>query len=84
MEARLICASPPNACREGDKTLELYTTVVPPGFEGKGIAKLLALEAFQFCRESGSRMKLTCSYLDGYMKKNPDSPYSQLVVKDES
>ena len=60
--------------------MDLYSTVVPPQFEGKGIGKILAKEAFQHCRENNLKMKLTCWYLDGYLKRNPDPEISKLLL----
>jgi predicted GNAT family acetyltransferase len=52
-------------------SLDLWTTVVPRSLEGKGIAKLLANEAFAFAREEDLQVKLSCWYLAGYLKRHP-------------
>ncbi len=64
-----------------DNGLDLRSTVVPPAFEGRGIAKVLARAAFDHCAKNDLKMKLTCWYLDGYLKKHPDEKYTKLVVQ---
>jgi uncharacterized protein len=61
--------------------LDLRSTVVPPAFEGRGIGKVLARAAFDHCAKNDLKMKLTCWYLDGYLKKHPDEKYTKLVVQ---
>ena len=60
--------------------LDLRSTVVPPAFEGQGIAKILAKAAFDHCAENDLKMKLTCWYLDGYLKRHPEDKYTKLVM----
>ena len=67
--------------RESPTVLNLYTTQVPKEMEGKGIAKLLAKEAFEYCKDNQMGMRLTCWYLDGYLKRNPSEEYQKLVVQ---
>ena len=57
------------------------STNVPKEFEGRGIAKILAIAAFEHFSSIQTPMKLTCWYLDGYIKRNPNSKYSDLVLK---
>jgi len=52
-------------------SIDLYTTVVPRSLEGKGIAKLLANAAFNFARENDLKIKPSCWYIDGYLKRHP-------------
>jgi len=52
-------------------SVDMYTTVVPTSLEGRGIAKLLANQAFQFARENELSMKLSCWYLAGYLQRHP-------------
>lgn len=59
-------------------SLDLWTTVVPRSLEGKGIAKLLANEAFDFARENDYKIKLSCWYLDGYIQRHP-RPELQII-----
>jgi predicted GNAT family acetyltransferase len=60
--------------------LDLYSTTVPPAHEGKGLAKILAVAAFEHCAENNLKMKLTCWYLDGYLRRHPDERFNSLVV----
>jgi len=59
--------------------LNLISTNVPKRFKGKGIAKILALAAFEHCANHNKRMKLTCWYLVGYLNRNPNPRYNKLV-----
>lgn len=59
--------------------LDLQHTEVPDVFRGKGVAALLAREAFEFVVKSHLKTKVTCTYLIGYLQKN--SQYSPYVVK---
>ena len=61
------------------KLVNLLSTNVPKEYGGKGIAKLLALAAFEHCANNNTRMKLSCWYLDGYLQRNPNPRYNQLV-----
>ena len=63
------------------KFANLMSTNVPKEFEGRGIAKILAIAAFEHFSSIQTPMKLTCWYLDGYIKRNPNSKYSDLVLK---
>lgn len=63
----------------GGKLFNLVSTNVPTKYEGRGIAKLLANTAFDYCADNGARMTLTCWYLDGYLKRNPNPRYNKLV-----
>ena len=63
-----------------DRGLDLRSTVVPPAFEGQGIAKILARAAFDHCAQNDLKMRLTCWYLDGYLKRHPEEKYSKLVI----
>lgn len=51
--------------------VDMYTTVVPRSLEGRGIAKLLAIQAFSFAREEDLKIKLSCWYLAGYLNRHP-------------
>ena len=64
--------------KEG-KTINLLSTNVPKIYEGRGIAKLLANAAFEYCANHELQMKLTCWYLEGYLKRNPNPKYDRLV-----
>ena len=62
------------------KIVNLLSTVVPKDHEGKGIAKILANAAFEYCATNNLHMKLTCWYLDGYLKRNPNPRYNDIVI----
>ena len=64
----------------GDKTLDLQHTGVPKSLEGRGIGKVLANEAFEYCHQNGFKMKLSCWYLEGYLQRHPVEKYSKIVV----
>ena len=66
------------------KIVNLLSTVVPKEQEGKGIAKILANAAFEHCARNNLYMKLTCWYLDGYLKRNPNPRYNHLIVESKS
>jgi len=54
-------------------SIDLYTTVVPASLEGQGIAKILANAAFAFARENKLKIKPSCWYIDGYLKRHPQA-----------
>ena len=69
---------------ENDKegsTINLLSTNVPKIYEGKGIAKLLANAAFEYCSDKNLQMTLTCWYLKGYLERHPNARYNKLVNK---
>ncbi|XP_074646223.1 protein NATD1-like [Tubulanus polymorphus] len=59
---------------------DLYHTEVPPVFQGRGIAKLLAKAAFEFVVNENHQMKLSCTYLQKYINDNPKPEYLDKVV----
>jgi hypothetical protein len=54
-------------------------TVVPPAFEGKGVASALARYAFDAARTRGLKVIPTCPFMAGWIKKHPEA---QDVVDD--
>lgn len=48
-------------------------TVVPPAFEGKGVAGALARHAFGYARENGLRVVPTCPFMAAWVKKHPEA-----------
>lgn len=56
---------------EGDH-LVLTQTHVPPAFEGRGIGARLARAAFAEIRANGWKLRLTCSFLQHVIARNPD------------
>ena len=63
------------------KIVNLLSTNVPKEQEGKGIAKILANAAFEYCATNNLHMKLTCWYLEGYLKRNPSPRYNHLIFE---
>jgi len=47
-------------------------TVVPPAFEGKGVASALARHAFGYARDKGLKVVPTCEFMAGWVKKHPE------------
>lgn len=47
-------------------------TVVPPEFEGKGVASALARHAFGYARENGLKVIPTCPFMSAWVKKHPE------------
>jgi phosphoribosylformimino-5-aminoimidazole carboxamide ribotide isomerase len=53
--------------------VDMLSTRVPDAFRGKGVAGLLADAAFAWCRESGYKVRPSCSYIsDTYASKHPE------------
>lgn len=48
-------------------------TVVPPAFEGKGVASALARHAFGAARERGLKVVPTCPFMAAWVKKHPEA-----------
>ena len=61
-------------------TVEMFTTVVPPSLGGRGVAKILADEAFDWAVQNELKMKLTCWYLSGYLQRHPRDSVSKLII----
>lgn len=47
-------------------------TVVPPAFEGKGVASALARYAFGYARAQGLMVVPTCPFMSAWVKKHPE------------
>jgi predicted GNAT family acetyltransferase len=52
--------------------LILPHTVVPPAFEGRGIASALAKTALGYAREHGLKVLPLCPFMAGYIQKHPE------------
>ena len=61
-------------------TVNLASTVVPPELGGRGVAKVLADAAFSWAVDNKLKMKLSCWYLSGYLKRHPKEDVSALVI----
>lgn len=64
-----------------ENELDLISTTVPSSHEGQGIGKVLALAAFDHCVAQNYKMKLTCWYLEGFLKRNPQEKYTNLLLQ---
>jgi len=64
--------------RESDSVLDLFSTVVPKQFEGRGLGKVLASAAFDHVRDNGLKMRLSCWYLRALIDKEQFSKYKHL------
>jgi len=53
------------------ETIDMYSTYVPTSWEGQGIAKLLADQAFQLALDSALKIRPTCWYLAEYLRRHP-------------
>jgi len=47
-------------------------TVVPPAFEGRGVAGALARYAFGYARDQGLKVVPTCPFMSAWVKKHPE------------
>lgn len=56
--------------------IDLVHTIAQPGFEGRGLAKVLVHYALDDVVASGKRIIPHCPYVAKYLKKNPE-PYAQ-------
>ncbi|XP_026694932.2 protein NATD1-like [Ciona intestinalis] len=64
----------------GEGSVDLEHTVVPESFRGQGIGQILAKTALDNMVAKGMKMKLTCWYLQKYVKENPSDDYKHLVI----
>jgi uncharacterized protein len=61
-----------------DGVYHMAHTIVPPEIGGRGVAKRLAIQTFDYLREKGLKANVTCSYLVAFKHKNPD--YSDVII----
>lgn len=62
---------------QGEKTLVILHTGVPPAWEGQGLASRLARTALEYARQNGYRVRPLCSFVVAYLKRHPE--YQELV-----
>lgn len=55
-----------------DKVLDINHTEVPEVFRGKGVAKLLVLEAFDYVQTHGLKMRIYCDYAEKVFRENQE------------
>jgi len=56
----------------GAKVLELYSTYVPPGDRGRGIAARLVQAAVAYARAEGCRIVPSCWYVAQWLRHHPE------------
>ncbi|XP_067143022.1 protein NATD1 [Centruroides vittatus] len=60
--------------------MELEHTTVPEAFRGQGIGRILAEAALQYVIKQNLQMKITCEYIQGFVKKYPNNEYTKRMV----
>jgi uncharacterized protein len=63
------------------QVLDLHHTEVPAALQGQGLAAWLVKGALDWARESGFRVRPSCSYVAAYMQRKPETQ-DLLVGKD--
>jgi predicted GNAT family acetyltransferase len=56
----------------GSDILELYSTFVPPGDRGRGIAERLVRAAVEYARAEGFRIIPSCWYVAQWIRQHPE------------
>lgn len=56
----------------GPGVLELYSTYVPPGDRGNGVAARLVEAALAYARLEGLRIIPSCWYVAGWIERHPE------------
>ena len=56
----------------GEGTLDFIKTFVPPAGRGKGLAALLMQAGLDYARETGARIRPSCSYVAKYFQDHPE------------
>jgi len=64
-----------------DSILDYNETQVPPAFQSKGIAKILAKAAFDHVVKNDLKMKVTCTYLQKYLEEHALPEYTSRIVE---
>lgn len=65
--------------KEGGDCVNLYHTEVPVDMRGQGLARHLAQGALDQLEKDGLKVKLSCSYLQDYVRKFAQNRYSNLI-----
>ena len=52
--------------------LDFFKTYVPLSLRGKGLAALLMQAGLKYARETGVRIRPTCSYVEQYFEEHPE------------
>uniref|UniRef100_UPI00358E7BFF protein NATD1-like isoform X2 n=1 Tax=Myxine glutinosa TaxID=7769 RepID=UPI00358E7BFF len=61
----------------GERTINLHHTEVPKSFRNQGLAKHLTMAALDFMVEEDLKAKVTCSYIQKYIKAHPLPQYME-------
>ncbi len=59
--------------RRQAELLVLHHTEVPPALQGKGVAGVLVQATLDWARQQQLRVRPTCSYVAGYMRRHPET-----------
>jgi predicted GNAT family acetyltransferase len=54
------------------ETLVLLYVYVPMSHRGKGISNILIEFAMRYARENQVKLKVYCSYINGYLRRHPE------------
>ena len=60
--------------------VDMFETFVPSSLRGQGLAKVLAEAAFTWAVKNNLKLKLSCWYLDGYLKRHPREDVKKLLI----
>ena len=52
--------------------MDIYRTEVDEGLRGQGVAGELTAAAVEYARNHGLRVKASCDYVSGWLKKHPE------------
>ena len=63
------------------RSVDMFETFVPPSLRGRGVAKLLADAAFDWAVKNSVRVKLSCWYLEGHLKRHPRPDVEKLLIR---
>nr|AGM32870.1 N-acyltransferase superfamily protein [Coptotermes formosanus] len=61
--------------------LDYNETQVPPAFQRRGIAQILAKAAFDHVVKNDLKMKVTCPYLQKYLEEHALPEYTSRIVE---
>lgn len=61
-----------------EDVLNLYHTYTEPELRGKGLAAQVVRAAIEFAKENNLKVVPTCSYVQGFIKRNDE--YKELVA----
>uniref|UniRef100_A0AAY5KWD1 Protein NATD1 n=1 Tax=Esox lucius TaxID=8010 RepID=A0AAY5KWD1_ESOLU len=63
----------------GEKEVDLFSTIVPESFRGKGVAALLSKAAMEFLVEENLKAYISCSYIKKYVEENTLLGYDHII-----